>query len=59
MPHPSAELIGKFEMRVAFSAQFDASADQRIEAIAAWLLAQWRAEQEENARVTREERRSA
>ena len=46
MPNLSAELIGKFEMRVAFSAQSDNSADQRIEAIAAWLLAQWRAEQE-------------
>lgn len=59
MPHPSAELIGKFEMRVAFSAQSDKSADQRIEAIAAWLLAQWRAEQEENVHAARKERRSA
>jgi len=47
MPSPSAELIGKFEFRVAFAAPSDDSASKRVEALATWLLAQWRKEREE------------
>jgi hypothetical protein len=48
MPQLSPERIGKFEVRVALAAQSDVSARKRVEALAAWLLALWRAEQQQS-----------
>jgi hypothetical protein len=45
---PTPERIGKFEMRVALAAQSDVSARKRVEALAAWLLALWRTEQQQS-----------
>jgi hypothetical protein len=48
MPQLAPERIGKFEMRVALAAQSDVSARKGVEALAAWLLAWWRAEQQQS-----------
>jgi isochorismate synthase EntC len=58
MPHLSPERIGKFEMRVTCCALAGSSAvspERRVEALAAWLLAQWRAEHQEDEHVERDE----
>jgi hypothetical protein len=51
---PTPERIGKFEMRIACCALASSSAvnhERRVEALAAWLLAQWRAEHQEGEHV--------
>jgi hypothetical protein len=50
---PTPEHIGKFEMRVACCAPASSSPspERRVEALAAWLLAQWRAEHPEAEHV--------
>jgi hypothetical protein len=58
MPHLSPERIGKFEMRVACCALASSPAispERRVEAVAAWLLAQWRAEHQEGEHVERDD----
>ena len=54
MPHLSPERIGKFEMRVTFCAPSSTStacSERRVEALTAWLLAQWQARQQEGEHV--------
>lgn len=54
MPQLSPERIGKFEMRVTCCAPAAPSAaERRIEALTAWLLAQWQARQQEDEHVER------
>jgi len=56
MPHLSPERIGQFEMRVACCApSVPSAADRRVEALTAWLLAQWQARQQEGEHVKRDE----
>jgi hypothetical protein len=56
MPQLSPERIGKFEMRVACCAPTAPSAaDRRVEALTAWLLAQWQAQHQEGEHVERDE----
>ncbi|MCL6505525.1 MAG: hypothetical protein K6T59_00725 [Bryobacteraceae bacterium] len=57
MPSLSPERIGKFEMRVTCCAPtVPSAADRRVEALTAWLLAQWQARQQEGEHVKRDER---
>lgn len=58
MPITSPERIGQFELRVmccAPSPDSAARSQRRIEALAAWLLAQWRAEHLEGEHGGRDE----